>query len=469
MPNELLRTDYPDDVPHKVSGRTLNAEHRAINAMQRRPIQRGTGGVDGLNVGPVPFKFGIAVITPAGAAGSCPADATEFSGYGFPCPVQNKYTAEFRYYDTDEGIWKKYGEVYEVEAAVYYEPTDSQASKAPQSGPGFGPIPSYLPGDVTPAYLDVQRGKIIPVQSPNCDDPSGVFFTNIEQALETVPFVPAVAEFYLEIFRPTVDADFITVGVIAFPLLYPDLQGGTYDSSSVFNTFPCPHGTLVRVRALRGQDASEGSDVAVTPIMQRIRLTGIGRRGPVVANCTPDSSFIGGSEQIGWQVDASTAHRFKDAPRFNVAGPNLLQVTYLDEQDEWMIGGELYVRIAISVDEFSSSSSSSSSSSLSSSSSSSSSSSVSSSSLSSSSESSLSSSSMSNSLSTSSSSQSISTSSSSQSRSTSSSSGYDCFRFVESFCFDADTCVMTVTYGEACFPRGSGIPISHDVRGPACP
>ncbi len=490
MPTEPLPTNYSPTVAYKVSGETLNRMNAQANSSgMGHVIQRGASGFNQVvkaEIPTVPFVFGIAKIT--GASDLCPTDSNEATGDGFPCRSADKYLVEFKVHNSVTGLWELYGESWEMECSLYFEALETFASKSPTSGAGYGPIPTYNVGDVTPAYLDVHRNKIIPVQSPYCDDPTAVFNSRDEHRVPIIPNIGAYAGFVLEMQRPGIDADFISAAVISIPLVYPDLGANTYASSSAFNTVPCPHGTLFRVREYRGNDASAGSDLVVTTIVERIRFTGIGRRSPaVVANNPHHDAAAGGDIHQGWLCDASTIHRFKDAPYFNVANyspgqpvADLIQATYLDPLDEWMVGVELYVNINIAIDEFSTSTSpsstSKSSTSVSSPSSQSSVSSLSSvssvSSLSTTSVSSQSSPSSSNSSSTlvstlsSLSSSAISTSASSQTFSASSSSSFDCFQFVQCVTFDPNACELTVTYGEVCFPRGSGITVSSDIPPP---
>ena len=479
MPDNSFPVGYPPDAVHGLKGSTLNKLGNTLNALSGHGVQHGAVSINGVTKASIPapeFIFGMAKII--GASDLCATDTTEPDSRGFPCRTSNKYVVNFRHWDHDQGDFVVYEQNWEMDAGGYWESGDTEASKAPTSGVGYGPIPVYAVGDVVPAYLDRHRGKIIPVHSPYCDSPSAVFQTRGQQTIPILPLIGPTAHFVLEMLRPGINQNqWQGVATIAFPLAYPDLGTETLDSSTTFNTVPCPHGTLFRVRQYRGSDASEGSDIVVTSVIERLRFIGAGRRSPlVIAAAAVDAASAGiGDYQRGWLIDASTINRYKDAPYFAVpsgdSSAEQIQATYFDTKDEWMVSVELFVKIHIAIDEFSTSSSRSS---LSSSSSSSSTSSLSSSSSSSSSTSSLSSSSSTSTLSSSSSSHSrsssstsasISTSSSSQSRSTSSSSGYDCIKVPECYEFNATTCVMTITWAELCFPRGV-MTVTHDVEPP---
>ena len=355
MPTKPLRTDHTPGVPYRVSGETLNRQNETTNAINAgHGIQRGTSGINtGIktDIPPVPFIYGLAEIT--GASNQCPTDNTEFSGKGFPCVQENKYTVEFRYYDEDTGTYKKYGETLELDASGYYEASNVQSS-APSSGPGYGPIPGYSVGDVTPAYLDVQRNKLIPVQSPPSDPSHAVFYQNDRQVIDQPGAVGSVdvsvVEFYIEQFRAGVDNDFRVIGTISFPLTF--FQNGlSYMSSTTFNTAPCPHGTLFRIRQVAGRNFQ---DLTVKSYWQRLRFTGLGRRNPrCIAASVVENSIPGGTYTLDWTPDESTLHRFNDAPTFTAitsdpsTQPGLIQVSYQDPKDEWMIGIELYAQIQI--------------------------------------------------------------------------------------------------------------------------
>lgn len=376
MPTTPLPLGHASRVPHMVSGAFLNRQNEGLNALNiGHVIQRGASGINAAGVATdipsPPFIFGLARITDRG--NDCPpADevpmGNDGTGKGYPCRDRDHYLCEFLYYDFDTGNFEKYGESLWLDAAGYYEPTDTRASQ-PSTGPGYGPIPVYAVGDTTPAYLDVQRNRIIPVQSPFCDPPTAVYYnrdneeiiessTNTQTGDQTpeVSDVKAI-EFYIETSRPGVDkGGYRVIGTCSFPLNYP-INGTCFDNRVTFNTAPCPHGTLFRVRKVRGE-IDAGSNLVVKAFWQRLRFTGLGRRSPdVVAESVSEPSIRGGDYTFDWTADSDTIHRFKDAPSFRSirsdqgSQPGLIQVNYLDPKDEWMIGVELHVCIEVTNDE----------------------------------------------------------------------------------------------------------------------
>ena len=75
--------------------------------------------------------------------------------------LMNACIANFRYWDQDQGDFVVYENDFEMDAGGYWESTETEVSKSPTSGVGYGPIPVYGVGDVVPAYLDRHRGKIV--------------------------------------------------------------------------------------------------------------------------------------------------------------------------------------------------------------------------------------------------------------------------------------------------------------------
>jgi hypothetical protein len=468
MPIENLKTNYQSK-PYLIGGDTLNRQNSAINALSKGHVSQPgastlTAGGIHANLPPVPFLQGIAVISDASNA--CPVDPItgEFKA---PCATVNKYLCRFRYYNTDSGTWEEIDEDLPLDAAGWYERFNTNAGPA-SSGPGYGAIPTYVVGDTINAYLDTQRNWLIPISMPPADQPTGEFYNNEQDEVEENPDVDEmVLEAYVEVRRPGVDGDWKPVIGVSFPL---HSSGTTYyNSRSCFVNLACTDSTLVRVRTTRGP--AQESDTKVYTYFSLIRFTGLGRRPSLAVSQPATFDAYSGGELINpWVGSASTIGRFKDSPTFTVVNdPNYnFSLSFLDPLDQWMISIELFLDIKVVGSDNSSSSTSPSISLPSASSSSSSSSTFSSSSSSSTTLSSLSSSS-SQSLSTSS--QSVSTSStssmsSSQSVSESSSSASDCVQFVECFEFDPVTCQMTVTYGEFCFPRGSGITVFHNIEPP---
>lgn len=361
---------------YSISGELLDRQNDSLSALNHgHVIQRGASAINAAGIvadNPAPpFVFGIATIT--SRENDCPkADEVPMGndavGKGYPCRDRDHYLCDFLYYNEETGNYEKYGDETYLDAAGYYEDTDSQAS-APSSGPGYGPIPVYAVGDKTPAYLDILRNRIIPVQTPYCDPSHAVYYNRdnaeiIESSTSTqtgsaspeVSDVKAV-EFYIEVMRPGVDkGNFRVIGTCSFPLSYP-VNGTAFDNRVTFNTTPCPQGTLFRVRKVRGAIDSD-SNLVVKAFWQRLRFFGIGRRNPsVTADSVSEPSIRGGDYTLDWTLDADTQHRFKDAPAFRSiksdqdSQPGLIQVRYMDDKDEWMIGVELHVCIEITNDE----------------------------------------------------------------------------------------------------------------------
>lgn len=375
MPTTPQRTDHKSRVAHKVRGKTLNTANDVANANNfGHVIQRGASGLNTIiktDIPAPPFIFGLARITDRG--NDCPVEISEVpvgndaNGRGYPCRDRDHYLCDFLFYNADTGNFEKYGESLWLDAAGYYEPTDSLAS-AKSSGPGYGPIPGYMVGDTTPAYLDQLRNRVIPVQSPYCDVSHAVFYNRDNEELiesstsaQTGDQSPEVSEvksieFYIEQSRPGIDnGGFRVIGTCSFPMDYK-ITGTAFDNRVTFNTAPCPNGTLFRVRKVRGAIDSDDS-LVIKAFWQRLRFIGLGRRSPdCLAETAQEPSMRGGDYTFDWTPDESTLHRFKDAPYFNPiksdqgSQPGLIQVRYLDPKDEWMIGIELHVCIEIEND-----------------------------------------------------------------------------------------------------------------------
>lgn len=403
MPDKDLKTNYVSDQQHLLRGDTLNRMTAGINA--------GLGGFGGrpsintvskIDLPNEEFIFGVGVVV--GASNVCPLNQDE-GEFDAPCATVNKYVVRFRYYDNDLGIWQQYEDDLRLEAAVYYEPTDTLVSP-PSSGPGYGAIPTYGYGDVVFGYFDPQRNWFIPISTPPSDPPMAEFairsFASAPQAIAINTAAEAgLVDCYLEVFRSRgLDNDWHPIASVSFDI---PMAKSTYQSRSTFATIVMPAGSVVRLRGVRGPDPSgaqihrgvtsaaiakgsstgavdrytvgttsdsgvndsitneygnigsgkkvaymEQGSMTIKLYEATLRMVGFGRRTSNLIGGAGVDFYNNGTVIGAWGAHASTTGRYKDSPFFaTVLNGYAMGVNYLDPLDQWMIAMDLHVTINV--------------------------------------------------------------------------------------------------------------------------
>ena len=155
MPIETFRTNFPD-VPHRISGATLNRQNSMLNAIASGfPI-----GMDGINTTGIASsaklipRIGTMIIT--NAADTCAANYDEPDNKGFPCYSSKKYLGKFRRYKSgaSSGEWLQTDE------------EEHQVDMAPWWPPDAVTGPILLVDDIISVRLDEMRGCFVPIHIP---------------------------------------------------------------------------------------------------------------------------------------------------------------------------------------------------------------------------------------------------------------------------------------------------------------
>lgn len=154
MPTEDFRTSFPD-LPHRMSGRTLNKQNRLLNALAGG-VPLGMNGINTTGIAsaaPWLGRSGPMIVTDAGD--DCAEDTDEADSLGFPCRSSKKYRGKFRNYKSGAtGEWLETDE------------DEKQIDMSPwwPSGVTSGPI--LLVDDIIFVSHNSLRGCYVPLDFP---------------------------------------------------------------------------------------------------------------------------------------------------------------------------------------------------------------------------------------------------------------------------------------------------------------
>lgn len=349
MPSKFKQQPEPS-VGYLVSGRRLNMTAAELNKIGG---ERASGHVEygadlqhgRLNGAPTPSNV-IGIIEVTDASNTCATDTSYLGGTSPPCAMEHLYLGRFRYYSHQGNQWVQYEEDLPIDAAGYWEPTDSDASQSPTSGSGYGAIPQLQAGDVLPGYWDPIRGALVPIAGLPQDPPSMEWVTDSTEIITSTNDGPADAVYvnaYLEIKHP--GGDWLTVGKSSCRVPRTSNNRSWQDSRAGFCTFGSQHvnglGTYVRLRCAGGQ----GINYDIETTGATLRLTGLGRKLGTLLETQVSSPWAHGIVRSGWQSNAETVGRFADSPSFISRDEGIFEISFLDPIDNWVICAEWQIEI----------------------------------------------------------------------------------------------------------------------------